>query len=764
MCKYLFLFIFFIYKVTIAFAIDQKKNQVLDIQCSFPEITSGSKSTVIIDIPKIPDGYEAILVLNDCLKSPNLKWFSNAMKLILNAHYITETELISRDDIKEQKTRELLNVSLLNTFFVEHSHDFQIQNHLYKTFNPGKLEFVVTGLIKKGKNTFQIENKNIYKNALSLQLSNTHIEFRPIEKNFTSFGHFKDVGLLINQIVGPSADRTKELIYASYRYNNFDIVAIDPENGNSTVFKSPLKDEGAAYGLVTGTDGKVYIGTSSNAHMMRINWQEHKIDDLGKPIASEQYIWGLAVGSDKKIYGCTYPNAKLFRFDHESGDSEDLGRLVPDEMYARTIASSENGFVYIGIGMVKRHLIAYEIATGIKKDILPAECQGPGVCYVSKGVDNRVYVKAGNKFIVVSGWDVEIIRENQFKVSDALTLNNGNIVSLTDNSLTIQNPNLHVKEKINVNYSGKNLDFFRIGLGPGNEIYGSTVLPLNLIKLNSTTKKIEKIGNFGSGEVYSMMPVNNKLIFCSYSGIAPIIAYTLPKHGIKSNSSVNDMKLLKSGAIDPGWRPMAITKSKGENIYIGSTPGYGRLGGDITMYDPKTEKINHYKNIFNDQSIVSLDILPDGRIIGGTNIQGGGGSIPTQKEAVIFIWDPISKHKVFETIPVANKSKVDALTVGSNGLVYGFAGNILFVFDPDLLKVVYSTPHKLGSIIYNSLGLGPKNNVYGLSDSCIFSLNPETYELDIIAPFYKKITGGFAIDKHTIYFISGTEILSYDIK
>jgi hypothetical protein len=208
---------------------------------------------------------------------------------------------------------------------------------------------------------------------------------------------------------------------------------------------------------------------------------------------------------------------------------------------------------------------------------------------------------------------------------------------------------------------------------------------------------------------------------------------------------------------------MALAKGKDKKIYIGSIPGYGKLGGDLTCFDPDSGKVIQFINIVKDQSIVSLCSLPDGTLLGATNIQGGGGSRPLQKEAVLFIWDPVSKIKIFEFVPLPGQTKIDALQPGTNGLVYGFSNEKFFVFDFTQRKIVLTENHKLGSIIYNGLGMAQNGEIYGLTNTGIFKINSKTNKPEFLAKYKNEITGGFAISNGSVYFISNSEIVSFNI-
>jgi hypothetical protein len=185
------------------------------------------------------------------------------------------------------------------------------------------------------------------------------------------------------------------------------------------------------------------------------------------------------------------------------------------------------------------------------------------------------------------------------------------------------------------------------------------------------------------------------------------------------------------------------------------------LGGPLCVFDSATGKVDQYMHLVEDQSVVSLALLPDGRLVGGTSIGGGGGSHPTQTEAKLFVWDPERREKQYETVAVAGEKEISAMAVGKDGLVYGFAGATLFVFDPKTEKVIEKSQHSLGQLVYNAVFPGPGGRLYGLSANGIFVIDHATRRALILANYPGGIQGGYAIRGREIFFISGSQIVSY---
>jgi len=273
---------------------------------------------------------------------------------------------------------------------------------------------------------------------LSLALLTTCCSGAP--EGFRLHGRYAGIGGCLKTLIGPGPEPGSQRLYASHIYSPevFDVVAVDPATGQTDVFPSSVPGETGAWAMALGPDNQVYVGSLPAAHIQCLDWTQRKLVDMGRPSETESYIWQLALASDDKLYGCTYPGAKLVRFDPATGEGEDLGRMDEAEQYARSVAADDKGFVYVGIGMGNMHLVAYEIATGEHRDILPPELVKPGCVGVHRGDDGKVYAVAGGPQFVLDGWTATPVEAGQVRPEPPLALVDGSTVGYTGPSITVQ--------------------------------------------------------------------------------------------------------------------------------------------------------------------------------------------------------------------------------------------------------------------------------------------------------------------------------------
>jgi hypothetical protein len=584
--------------------------------------------------------------------------------------------------------------------------------------------------------------------------------------HFTELATFRGLGGVLNSLVGPGPAPGSERLYRSYIYlgNTLDIVAVDPESGAHEVFTSPVKTEPGAWAMAVGPDEKLYVGTLPNAHLLRLDPATGSFVDLGRPSETESYIWQLAAGSDRRLYGCTYPSCKLVSYDPATGKMADLGRMDPREQYARSVAASDDGFVYAGIGTSQAHLVAYEIRTGEHRDILPEAQRVTGTAMVARGEGGVVFGVVGEHHFRLQGWQAIPISAAEYQPRTADRLRDGRWVTVEGTNLRVTDHATHESVTHPIRYPGKEIDLFRLGLGPDGMIYASSVLPIHFFRVDPRTGALTMLGELGGGEYYSFLRYGTALLGAAYSGLAPLMIYHPEQPFHPGPGAEHNPRLVHYEGEDSGWRPQAMIAGPDGKVYLGAVAGYGKLGGPLVVFDPATRAVQSFPHVVKDQSVVSLAVA-GGLIVGGTTVGGGGGSFPTATEAALFLWDPVSQQKQFETVPVPGAREITDLVAGGDGHVFGIAGGReLFVFDVPARRVIHQARLPFSGVVYNAIAPGPRGRLFGLAAEGIFSIDPHSYHVRMEAPYPRKITAGAALEGDAFYFAAGPHVVRCDLR
>ena len=210
----------------------------------------------------------------------------------------------------------------------------------------------------------------------------------------------------------------------------------------------------------------------------------------------------------------------------------------------------------------------------------------------------------------------------------------------------------------------------------------------------------------------------------------------------------------------------AFAHPDGEHIIISGLPGYGRVGGGMSIYNMTTGealKLTH-EDLIEYHSTMVMQALPNGDIIAGTTVKGTHGGSAVEKDAVIWVLDWQTKQVRWKTSPVSDMRAITSMVTGSDGMLYcvGAVGedSLLFVFDPETKQVL----HQQSMTDYGgaSLALGPDGLIYGVGGKAIVRITPGEYSIEKLADTPGG-SGGIAILDGRIYFKIGTHLWSYTI-
>jgi streptogramin lyase len=580
---------------------------------------------------------------------------------------------------------------------------------------------------------------------------------------FENLGVPVKVGGLMGCIVGPNG-RGGEALYFNFNQTGgtLFLVQVDPDSGESRQFNAPQGP--GAWALLAGPDNRIYLGTWDGGLVLRFDPKEPDkgLVVLGQPAASESYLWQFDTGKDGRIYACTYPGAKLVSLDPVTGKMEDLGRMHPTEMYSRSLAVGPNGKVYIGIGTTIGDLVVYDPASRKHRSLLPAGLSGtPGWTSVgvSRRSDGNVYAEFGTNLFRLD--DETPVRISTAPDRPALALRDGRVVtSFSRGRFTLQDPRSGKCVERSFHYTANGDLIFLLGPGPSNNVYGSTVMPMEIFRHDPATRQTQHLGAMANGEVYSMLEEKAKLYLCYYPG-AVMNLYD-PANPTWNHGSVAGCNPVNYGHVGDGHlRPRAMIRGPDGRIYIGSEPPYGQHGGALAVWDPgKNRTIENYRHLITNQSIVSLAWEPkSGLIFGGSGNFGGGGTRPCEKEAKFFAFDPQPKAKVFE-VALAPGARSYPATFAADGKVFTTLANRLFVFDPVTMSVS-KTIQLPGNQVEISLGRSGPARLVGLTTRSVYVLDTGVCEIVQTAVSPVPVNCGFAVISNSVYFGSGCALWRY---
>lgn len=540
----------------------------------------------------------------------------------------------------------------------------------------------------------------------------------------------------------------------------------------------------SAVALLTGADGNVYIGTTGKGELYRYVPGADRLEYVGKPIASETHIYDLTNGPDGKIYGVTYPGGKLFEYDTDTGVFRDLGTPVPGEKYARQVLYDANrDLLIVGTGancrLVEVNLQTGAVSPNLLSDNLSTEEYPNSIDLiggklflqlnktstlivldpVTRTIEYQVAKASANTLASPDGdmayffapadgylYSYQINEKRLDKVVRLGGYNGWKSVSFVNAdpagggsshilsawmgytaALTYDQATGVIRSK-NVDVPGQPIEIRSLGKGPDGNIYvsgtqgGTGIYNPNSGGMESRSSGISQAE--GMTNLGSMM----------YFGIYPQARLT----ALDTSKPWAPKEVAKMPADSLQDRPfgMAASEEYGK-VFMGSVPQYGQLGGAFAVYNPADASIQTYRNLVQDQSIITL-VHKDGKIYGGTSIWGAyGAPSPTQTEGKLFVWDIASGKKELELVPVQGKEAVTSLIIGPDGNIWGFDEGWLFIFDPIMGQVVHQSeiiPVSYAGTVWSDafMLVGKDANVYGTARGVFFRIDGKSKLVTIL--------------------------------
>jgi streptogramin lyase len=607
---------------------------------------------------------------------------------------------------------------------------------------------------------------------------------------------------------GPNGE---EAIFAVSNGNPAMLNVIDAKTGTK-ISVHPLEGASQAWGAVTDPFGNVYIAGGANLYLYQPDVDQ--VENLGKALSTESTLWHIKSDKEGRIYGGTFPNGKIFMFDPATKEFTDYGPMVEGEQYSRSLALYK-GKVYVGMG-AHAHLIKFDPATNEKEEIpLPESYQNEKFVYDLDIIKHYMFARVTDSSTLLvydlkkKEWIDEIPGVKGVKVSptgpkNLVYFNKQNEVysyNLKNQELTptgfkdtwsnkgfgwihldepgfrgpsltsmlfngtywVYNPKSGQSKMMQAQMEGQPISIQSIGVGPDGNIYTSGYLSGGFAKYSVADNKITSFSGFGQAE--NMISTDKYLYLGVYTGgviyrYDPDLPYD--HDASKVDEATNPKKLFSLKEYDQD-RPFGMAEGDGK-VFFGTVPTYGKLGGALTVMDEATSSYEVYRNVVENQSVISLQ-YKNGLVYGGTSVSGGLGITPTETEAKLFIFDPAKKEKIYETIPLPGEKGIGALAFDDEGNLWGMSPGKIFKFDPLTREVVQTK--ELFPFNWNGVGhywrgaflqLDTDGNFYGSTLGKLFKFNPTTWEVEIL----NNDAALFAKDRNgNLYFSRGTDLYRY---
>jgi outer membrane protein assembly factor BamB len=575
-----------------------------------------------------------------------------------------------------------------------------------------------------------------------------------------------------------------------------------------------------SWGIIKGQDGNLYMGSYNQGELMCFNprtKQWEKLPQAPPEFRKQEFIiCDLAQAPNGDIYYGTYPGAHLVRYDHRAKTVTDLGK-VADENYVRWVAVTHEGIVLCGVGPRLGRVFAYDPKTRRFSIITPKQDQTPGVFpkplvtdrYVVEGQHrpgSRVLVYdsktlkllhtytvpaknngSGNQSIFTPIDDNHVLYQDDDQKLMSLNLTNGDRTAEFASPGTAANNRwyfdqsgnilgLLVQSYVHLNRKTNEVTHCMIpveGLGehvlwlnssPDGLIYGGPGLGQTFFSFNPKTNELTSYDQVidRTGEIYYGIPYDGKLYTMSYAEAGLAVFDPAKPWNAGEAPSSNPRAILYIP--EDQYRPVGgIHLGPGGKMYIGTQPDYGLLGGALSVFDPKTEKLEVHRNLIPKEEISAVG-ADDRYVYCGADPAGGGGSKAVEKQAHFFVWDPQTQKIIFDH-PFPTTAGFGAIAVVKKH-AYFVTGDQLMDYDSTqgTLRAIYHSDRPR-HVPLESLKAAQDGTLWGILGDELAHIDPAAQKVEFFPETIGRVTSGLAIGADgTIYFGSDTDVWSYHPK
>jgi len=519
------------------------------------------------------------------------------------------------------------------------------------------------------------------------------------------------------------------------------VLQIDPATGACRQFTTDVPQANYPTATLMSSTGRLYVGAAYSGHLLCFDPATDTLEDLGA-IHPEAATFPCRMDEDQdgRIWIGSYGAADLTCYDPARATFTRHGRMDEVDMYNYPLVDVD-GTVACLIRVTRMLVVVFDPRTGEKRQVGPVAVKGEDTLDLWRGDDGRLYIESSLGSFRLDGAQAAPVAELPSRMPvpalpDGSTFGFADAEEALFRRLRVRHPDGR-EQVFDLDYQASGSSIFYIHLGPDECVYGSSILPLHLFRYNPKDGELIDLGKCSSanGEAYSMANLEGRLYISSYSGA--VLSVYDPSQGYRfgeePGSNPHDLGRMN----DLSYRPRSTLAGPLGRVWTASLPDYGRWGGPLSWYDPRTGEKKAYYQICGDASCYTLAWLPDSELIAvGTTIHGGSGTQPKVDQAGLFLWDYRREEKVCEGTLDRQVDAVNALATGPEGRLYGTVhggdSSELFVFDPETKEFTHRLPLPPGRALDLGLQTGPDGMIYGFTSSCIYRLDPGTVNIEEI--------------------------------
>lgn len=624
-----------------------------------------------------------------------------------------------------------------------------------------------------------------------LQLATLFLAILPLALFAQEDNRFTDHGVAVDvsrhhgagAVVGGTGERL--LLAWLHSFNHVAMIAVNLDAGTTTQFApaGPPAGCGGPFRSLRSRRNLWYTHSAGYFYEFDPSVQEFT---FVQEMQRGRCAMSATEDADGVIWMALYPTAELFSFNPDTRELVNHGPLNREswpQYPQRGLAMDDDGWIYTGIGNVQGQVVGFNPADGEIRRYVEAERRALGTGRVIRAEDGQVYANAPNwgwhRMSAGTATPVEEppARDAMHHTARASSSDGRPLLAFPDGSrvenLDIEGRRLVVAEadggERSVAFDYESGGSLIVGMVPAPDggVYGVTGRPNYIFHFDPREGTMTSHQLWGGR--WNAMTMRGETPFGAIYTRGWLASFDFGKPLDPGDSQ--DSNPRRHANAEPHInRPAALlAHPDGRHMVMGGTPGYGRTGGGLFIYDleAETSTVLTHEQLLENLSTCALAALPNGNLVGGTTTAPGTGGVRVAEEAELYLFDWARREVVWRQAILPGRQALRDLVLGPDGLLYGIADDAtLFVFDPVRRSLVheerltgYGPP--AGSQSPRSMIQGPDGMVYALFRNAVARIQPGTFEHVKLADSPVAISAGIVLVDGHLYFGSGSRLWSF---
>lgn len=567
----------------------------------------------------------------------------------------------------------------------------------------------------------------------------------------------------------------------------YGLLMIDAETGQSQTFTTPFPWGGdGPYASILSRANKFY--THFGSHFCEFDPAQRAFTFHRR--AAPQMAMSITEDDRGVIWSTTYPNSGLVSFDPHTREFRDYGSLNKENwtQYPRSIAADDAGWIYVSLGSTARQVMIFDPQTARATPLLPASERSHGALGLYRDQAGKVQVPLESRpkyvgFELYRGQARPLTTPPKSPAQAIIAGSQGlshdrfpdgkrlKSCDLLERRLVVEDPKAKTIREVRFDYQSEGAGVMGLAAAPDGTICGGTAFPMQFFSYHPRTAAWTRHTCYGQ---WNTTARQGDRFFVGGYGHGFLLEWDPSRPWmptVKDKADCNPRFLTECPPTIN--RPHALlAHPDGKTLVLAGTPGYGYTGGGLLFWDRSTSQrvLLEHTDVIGDHSTHSLVALPGARLLGGTTTGAGTGGEKKARVAELYLLDLTTKKIVWHEAVLPKVQTYEAMVLGPNGKVYGFADrSLFFVFDPQLRQVVYQE-NVLASLGRATSQQGPRvfvtdpqGMIYTLFERAIARLDPAGNRFHVLARSPVPIgAGGDWLDGR-IYFAYQSRIYSYQV-